>query len=104
MSAPFADTKTIRAAIFDVIDSREDNPWWFQGNSETNWTEDDANRERMRFVEQVVARISDLQSSPFDGVKLENLCPRHRQEALPAPTVQVCIQCSAEQKAKGQGA
>ena len=101
MSTPFADTKTIRAALFDVIDLR-DCPWWFHANSSTGWTEDDANRERMRFVEQVVARISDLQSAPFDGVKLENLCPRHRQEALPKPTVQVCVQCAAEQKAKGQ--
>lgn len=42
----------------------------------------------------------------FDAftIAYENLCPRHRAEALPKPTAQVCIQCAAEQKAKGLGA
>lgn len=35
---------------------------------------------------------------------VENLCPRHRLEALPAPTAQVCVQCAAEQRAKGRSA
>jgi hypothetical protein len=96
---PFADTATIRAAIFDVIDAGDEGyAWEFPLNESDRQTE-----RRTRFADAVVSMIEDLQSN-FKFVRLENLCPRHRGEALPMPSVQVCAQCAAEQRAKGQGA
>lgn len=99
----FVGVATIRAAIFDVLDrgDQDEPPWAFYEHDHGGvrglaWTEDDANVERRVFVDNVIARIAELQSPPHDGIKLENLCPRHRREALPVPTAQVCGMCQAE--------
>lgn len=99
MSTPFADIKTIRTAIFDAIDGGfKRGPWHFDPDDES----DDQTEQRHAFADAVVSMIEDLQTAPFNHVKLENLCERHKKAALPKPTAQVCVQCSAEQKAKGQ--
>src|SRR5215217_3964293 len=100
----FAGLATVRAAILDVIDSRDIMDLWEGEMNGYGVTEDQANVSRRRFVDAVIARISDWQSTPGGGVKLENLCPRHIKAALPSPTVQVCVECENEQKAKGRSA
>lgn len=104
MSTSFADTETIRDAIFDAIDGGfKRGPWVFDPNDES----DDQSEQRHAFANAVISMIEDLQTAPFNHVKLQDLCDRHKRLALPSPThgtVQVCVQCSAEQQAKGQGA
>lgn len=109
MSGPFADTKTIRAALFDVIDagctcdSGEKHPWELDDDlNDPAQTEDVVNERRARFVDAVIDRIADLRSIPGETIKLQDLCERHKKAVLPKPTAQVCVECSAEQKAKGQ--
>lgn len=92
----FAGVATIRAAIFDVLDAEE---FYFEWNV---LSEDDQNQERERFAAKVIDRISDLQSR--EGIKLENLCPRHKVEVLPKPTASVCAMCQAERSANGDTA
>lgn len=64
-----ADVATIRAAILDVIDTgdQDGQHWFFYENTDGlhNWTEDNANRDRMNFADAVVARIIQLQQPPF---------------------------------------
>jgi len=95
MKELFASKSTIRAAIFDVVDAgdKDGEAWLFERNESESETE-----RRGRFADAVVSKIEDLQSN-FKFVKLENLCPRHRCEALPVPTAQVCAECVREQKA-----
>jgi hypothetical protein len=103
MSTPFADTKTIRAAIADVLDAGSDcsrgcaaeHSWRFYLNESDQETVN-----RSRFMDAVIARIADLQSSTFDGVKLQDLCCKCIKRALPKSTEPFCVQCAAEQKAK----
>lgn len=99
MSHMFASVATIRAAIFDVIDAEKGE--WFFGDPSLN--EDEQNQERTMFVDRVITRVAELQSPPHDGIKLENLCPRHRRDALPHPTTAVCGMCVAERKVKTNG-
>lgn len=97
----FAGVATIRAAIFDVIDGLRpavsDAPypvfdsWVFSCDGSEGDTEI-----RAHFVDLVVKRIAELQAAPHDGIKLENLCPRHVKRALPRPTVTCCVQCKKE--------
>lgn len=96
----FAGAATIRAAILDVIDSRDIMDLWEGDMNGFGVTEDEANVSRRRFVDAVMARISDWQSTPNGGVRLENLCPRHRAAALPIPTEKICGECVNEQKAE----
>lgn len=103
----FAGVATIRAALFDILDrgDRDDQPWAFYehdhgGVKGLAWTEDDANVERRVFVDNVLARIAELQAPPHDGIKLENLCDKHKREALPAPTAKVCGMCQVERGSK----
>ena len=94
MKELFASKSTVTAAIFDVIDAGDKGePWIFAQDESDTETE-----RRHRFADAVVSAIEDLQST-FKFIKLENLCPRHRTEALPVPSAQVCVECVSEQKA-----
>jgi hypothetical protein len=114
MSTPFADTKTIRAAIFDVIDQGHQcdkgpaecglfHAWEFEFRFPET---DEENQNRANFVAAVIDRIADLHSIPGETIKLQDLCGECVKRALTLPESRAlfCIQCSAEQKAKGQGA
>ena len=96
----FASETTIRAGIFDVIDSRG---WIFGGIAREGGvylSEDADNEQRSVFVDAVLKRISELQSPPHDGVRLENLCDNHKRQVLPAPTAANCVICEAQWKDK----
>lgn len=90
----FAGVATIRAAIFDVLD--DDYAYYDLYQGEQNPDISLVDEHRGEFVDAVIKRISELQCPPHDGIKLENLCPRHRREALPAPTAAVCGMCLTE--------
>lgn len=99
-----ADINVIRAAIFDVADAGHicsaacgiKHPWYFDQNESDEQTE-----HRAKFVDAVEARIRDLQGPMFNlGVKLQNLCERHKIARLPFPTVDACMDCEAEARAK----
>ena len=104
----FAGVATIRAAIADVLDAGEDatgctcsaqrHAWSFSFSEGERETEN-----RSRFMDAVIKRIGELQTPPHEGIKLENLCPRHRREALPAPTARICSICEAERKSLMSG-
>lgn len=99
----FAGTATIRAAIFDLIDSGDHGlPWRFyeEQTESRNITGDAATTDRVLFVDAVIARIAELQNPPHSGVKLENLCDKHKRECLPAPTARVCRMCEAERRVR----
>lgn len=82
----FAGVPTIRAAIFDVIDEGDDSD-----------ESEEQTEKRMRFVDLVIARIEQLQNPPHDGVKLQNLCERHKRLALPQPEgIGLCPHCEKE--------
>lgn len=65
---PFADTATIRAAIFDVIDAGDRNgePWLLLQDESEAQTE-----LRGRFADAVVSMIEELQTS-FKFLKLQD--------------------------------
>lgn len=92
----FAGVATIRAAIFDVIDGGmhgdATEPWEFH----LDLLASDQDALRAAFADDVLNRIGELQLPPHDGIKLENLCPRHRREVLPKPTAKVCGMCEVE--------
>jgi hypothetical protein len=92
----FAGVATIRAAVFDVLDSRG---WAFGGivrEGGVVLSEDGEDEQRALFTNAVIARIAELQAVPHDGVRLENLCDKHKRLALPVPTAMVCVQCEKE--------
>ena len=92
----FAGVATIRAAIFDLIDSGDHGvPWRFyeEQTESRNITEDAATTDRVLFVDAVITRIAELQNPPHSGVKLENLCDLHKRRTLPRPTSRVCMMC-----------
>lgn len=96
----FAGMATIRAAILDVIDAREIMDLWEGDTNGYGVTEAQADVSRRRFVDAVIDRISDWQTTPGGGgVKLENLCDFHKREALPEPTAKVCAECQKKQRA-----
>lgn len=97
-----ADGSVVRAALMDVIDT--DDP---EGGVLTGWMglwhpfESVADETRGRFADAVIKRIKELQSPMFNlGVKLENLCERHKAARLPAPTADFCSDCENETRAK----
>ena len=106
----FASVTTIRAAISDLLDAGWQcgngcdlhHPWnfrteMFPGDAEPTDLDIEL---RGKFIDAVIARISDLQSPPHEGIKLENLCPRHKVEVLPIPTANVCAVCQTERRVK----
>lgn len=101
-SQSFAGIATIRAAIFDAIDvGFKRGAWHFDPDDES----DTQTEHRHAFANAVVSFVEDLQTAPFNHVRLENLCDRHKREALPPPTSETCVVCNAERlSAKGQGA
>lgn len=91
----FADTATIRAALFDILD--QFNPLIMDRNlipGEVK-SEDRENFERTAFVDAVITRVAQLQTPPHDGVKLENLCLTHVRETLHLPPTKIvfCVEC-----------
>lgn len=98
----FAGVATIRQALFDVIDhgDQDDQPWMFYENEDPRsyFDQDAANVDRSNFVDAVIARIAELQNPPHEGIKLENLCDKHKRQCLPAPTSKTCRMCDAERK------
>ena len=105
----FAGTATVRAAIFDVIDAgcscfSEEHPWELYKNpNDDEQDEDIGSAQRERFVDDVIARIAELQQPPHHGIKLQDLCPKHIKAALPESTAQWCSQCSVGEKVKADG-
>lgn len=77
-----ASLTTIRAALADVLDTGDEDgqPWdHFYEIQRTNpalsWTQDNANGERVRFMDAVVRRIAQLQHAPhhYDAALLAKL-------------------------------
>jgi len=95
---PFAGVATIRAALFDVMDRF--NPLIMDRNliPDKVKSEDRENFERSTFVDVVIARIAELQQAPHDGIKIENLCDKHKRAILPLPTASVCPECAIERR------
>lgn len=91
----FAGVATIRAAIFDALDNEQE---YYELYLSETADEELVNVYRGEFVDAVIARIAELQHPPHEGVKLENLCDKHKRECLPAPTARVCRMCEAERK------
>lgn len=89
----FASDVIVRAAIFDVLDAGQ---WELNSSDES----DEETERRYLFASAVQKRICELQSPPHHGVRLENLCERHRRQALPKPTVLVCEICEKEKVRK----
>jgi hypothetical protein len=91
----FANVSTIRAAIFDVADiGWNGRPWHFDPADET----DAQSEHRRAFAGAVIVRLTELQSPPHDGIRLQDLCHRHRSEALPELRAAVCVMCQAERR------
>lgn len=101
----FAGVATVRQAIFDIIDrgDQDEQPWMFYENEDPRsyFNQEAADADRHNFVSHVITRIAELQAPPHGGVKLENLCPRHRREALPVATAKVCGMCQVERGSDG---
>ena len=85
----FADESVIRTALMEVFEEKEfatHHPF-----------ADVANTARMDFADEVVKQIRRLQAPPFRlGVKLQNYCPTHIRQRLPAPEAHVCADCEKE--------
>ena len=94
---PFAGVATIRAALFDALDANTRELYAFDCEKHLV-TDEGATDARCAFVDAVIARIAELQQAPHDGVKLENLCDKHKREILPLPTASVCPECAAERR------
>lgn len=68
----YASLTVMRAAIYDVIDSGDqDGQQWalYEHDHVGNfpcWTEDEASHERELFVDAVCARVTTLQAPPFN--------------------------------------
>jgi len=94
---PFADTQTIRAAIFDVIEAGDkEGVAWLLAQDES----DEETERRCRFADAVVSMIEDLQTN-LHFIKIQDLCPTHIREVLPRPTTEICVECQKKQKAAG---
>jgi len=101
----FIDVATLRAALFDVLDS--ESPMWRADIDSRSWRfnhKDESpqeTRQRGLFVDAVVKRAQTLRSAPFNlGIKLENYCPRHIKLRLPDPTATYCTDCEKELREK----
>lgn len=71
MKELFASKSVIKAAIFDVIDQGRNQSAEYQDWCFSDSDSDYELRERAVFADAVIRRISELQSSPHQGVKLE---------------------------------
>jgi hypothetical protein len=98
----FAGVATIRAALFDELDANTRELYAFDCEKHLV-TDEGATDARCAFVDAVIARIAELQAAPHDGVKLENLCPKHIKLMLPCPTVGMCVQCEKERELARNG-
>lgn len=92
----FAGVATIRQAIFDIIDGGMNGdatePWEFH----LDLLASDQDLIRSSFVDAVIKRIAELQTAPHDGIRIENLCDKHKREVLPVPTKSTCGMCQSE--------
>lgn len=96
MSVIVTTNEAIAAALADVIDENLGGFQWMWSTQETY-----ADALRLDFRDAVLKRLGELHVAPHSmAPHLENLCERHRKEALPKPTVGFCGSCERELKAK----
>lgn len=99
----FASVATVRAAILDILDNGWTclstncglkHPFHFDPNDEGMEEES----VRYNFASLIIARITELQNFPHDGVNLKRLCSRHAAIAIDPDTKLPCVQCEKERK------
>lgn len=90
----WADAATIRAAVFDIVDSGDENGQRWALAEDGYWTEDDINRERVAFADALLRRIHELQQL-HSFPRLEVLCDTHKRRRLPTYSGE-CSDCKKE--------
>lgn len=94
----FAGVATIRAAIFDVLDAGDCGVSWRfyeEDSPSARITEAAAITDRVLFVNAVIARVAEIQTL-HDGIRLQDICDKHKRSVLPVPTAAVCGMCQVE--------